>query len=571
MQDPAAKASQIDNLQPTRAVGPSIPAEKHQRLHLRQVAHDYARDRQLTPPLSMQALIAHADQIMATAQLPGQFQESTAVLLNNELWRDRLAQVPYDRRLLLLPKCMRKKDKCLGKMDEYGLVCNHCGACPIHQLQTEAESLGYVTLVAEGSPVVMGLIASGQVEAVIGVSCLSVLKEVFPYMEVAGICGMALPLLQDGCEDTRVDMDWLWEALHLNSDQSDASHNITALRREIDAWFTPESLEVILGPAQSDTERIAQQWLAKAGKRWRPFLTASVYAALTGHDKCCLPEPVQVTAVAVECFHKASLIHDDIEDHDPLRYGQETLHEQYGTEIALNVGDFLLGEGYRLIGQCQLSLEQKDRMLRVAAQGHRELCIGQGAELTWQRQPRILSSPEVLAIFARKTAPAFTVATQLGLICADANANLCAKLEKYCQALGIAYQIQDDLTDFTQDEPRNDLTALRPSVLLALAHEQASGQEKHLLAAWWQHRLEDKDALEQINRVVAQLDVVSQTTELLKKHLGQAIVSLEAVENGDLKILLRQIIAKIFNDPVLLVCCHEYQRANANGRPPGRP
>ena len=63
-----------------------------------------------------------------------------------------------------------------------------------------------------------------------------------------------------------------------------------------------------------------------------------------------MPQDLQKVAVAIECFHKASLIHDDIEDNDAARYGEKTLHEEFGAAVALNVGDLLIGEGYRLIG-----------------------------------------------------------------------------------------------------------------------------------------------------------------------------------------------------------------------------
>ena len=66
-----------------------------------------------------------------------------------------------------------------------------------------------------------------------------------------------------------------------------------------------------------------------------------------------LPEDLRKVAVAVECFHKASLIHDDIEDNDALRYGEKTLHEEHGVAVALNVGDLLIGEGYRLLAEMQ--------------------------------------------------------------------------------------------------------------------------------------------------------------------------------------------------------------------------
>jgi len=79
-------------------------------------------------------------------------------------------------------------------------------------------------------------------------------------------------------------------------------------------------------------------------------------------------------------LHNALLIHDDIEDNDALRYGEKTLHEEHGVPVALNVGDLLIGEGYRLIASCKVSAEQKAQMVLVASQGQRQLCRGQGAE-----------------------------------------------------------------------------------------------------------------------------------------------------------------------------------------------
>ena len=64
--------------------------------------------------------------------------------------------------------------------------------------------------------------------------------------------------------------------------------------------------------------KAALDWICSDGKRWRPFLLTAVYSALTGSS--VFPETVRMAAVAVECFHKASLIHDDIEDGDISRY-----------------------------------------------------------------------------------------------------------------------------------------------------------------------------------------------------------------------------------------------------------
>ena len=94
-------------------------------------------------------------------------------------------------------------------------------------------------------------------------------------------------------------------------------------------------------------ENIAYDWLAQGGKRSRPFITLAAYDALKGApgtlsaEGCDLPDGVRRTALAIEAFHKASLVHDDIEDDDTFRYGRETLHRQYGVGTAINVGDYL--------------------------------------------------------------------------------------------------------------------------------------------------------------------------------------------------------------------------------------
>ena len=296
--------------------------------------------------------------------------------------------------------------------DDFGLLCKNCGLCSIQELQQEAERLGYAVLVAEGSAIVMAIIQTGKIDAIVGVSCLSVLEKAFPYMESAAIPGIAIPLLQDDCKDTTIDIDWVWDVIHLTSDDKTYRLDLDGLRREVEQWFEPGVLDGLMGVADSRTAEIARQWLAKSGKRWRPFLAACTYKAAADGDDADGPIPhgLKKLAIAVECFHKASLIHDDIEDGDAQRYGEKTLHEEQGLPVALNVGDFLIGEGYRLIAECGAEPGEVGQMIRIAAAGHRTLCLGQGAELLWTRDPEPLSTLEVLDVFRKKTAPAFEVA-----------------------------------------------------------------------------------------------------------------------------------------------------------------
>jgi geranylgeranyl pyrophosphate synthase len=525
----------------------AVPSTKADRDRLLAVIRQYLGSRRSVPPFSVDELRDHADRVLAAAAMDEKHRKFAAVLVSNEAWRDTVAAVPYAHRLLLLPKCLRSVDHCAGTMDAFGLVCGECGRCPIYDLKTEAERLGYVVLVAEGAAVVMSLIQTRKIEAVVGVSCLSALESIYPLMESAAVPGIAIPLLYSGCVSTAVDLDWVWEAIQLTT--SDRPRlDLDALRGEVESWFTAEALDAALGPAAGETERIARTWLAKSGKRWRPFLVACTFQAFRGDPEAPLPEAVRRVALAVECFHKASLVHDDIEDEDALRYGEKTLHEAYGIPIALNVGDFLLGEGYRLIGEADVPADRKAEMLRVAAHGHRDLTIGQGAELCWARRPAPLATAEVLEIFRRKTAPAFEVALRLGALAAGTEDGVWDTLHRYSEALGIAYQIRDDLKDWHGHGEPDDAGAMRPSILLAVAYERAAGARRRRLADVWRRSFHPGAAAPEVRRLLDDLGTEAETRRLLTSHKDEAIRSLDALPSLALKGLLRRVVFKIFYD-----------------------
>ena len=562
----------------------SIPQTRPEREHMKLTARAYVEAYRPVPPLSFEELRKHSDALIALHKYDPKYRDYAAVLLSSETWRDHLAAVPYHRRLLLLPKCLRVEDKCPAPFDDFGLLCKNCGLCSIQELQQEAERLGYAVLCAEGSAIVMAIIQTGKIDAIVGVSCLSVLEKAFPYMESAAIPGIAIPLLQDDCKDTTIDLDWVWDVIHLTSDDKTYRMDLDALRNDVDAWFEPAPLDAILGgPAATQTEIIARQWLAKSGKRWRPFLAACAYKALAETNDSPTPTPVgsdlprsqdalpaglKKLALAVECFHKASLIHDDIEDDDATRYGEQTLHESHGVPVALNVGDYLLGEGYRLIAESGAPPAVIAHMIRVAAAGHRTLCLGQGAELCWARDPKPLSSTEVLDIFRKKTAPAFEVALQLGALFAGATEDVADVLAKYSESLGIAYQIRDDIEDLeTDNHAPDDLQALRPSLPLALAHERTRGDNRQLIESAWRRNGTTVDPA-RLRDTINQLGVPDRCRGLLDSYKEDAVRSLATLENASLKGLLRRVVSKIFTLEVK-GWCSEFEARNAAGRAAG--
>jgi len=570
MQMPVVSLPRAVPLVPERKPQDNIPQTRAERELLARVIRKYVADNNPVPPMPMGELREHADRVIAIAECPQKFRDYIAVLLSNESWREHLAGIPFERRLLLMPKCMRVEAKCPAPFDEFGLLCKKCGLCSIQDLQEEAERLGYAVLVAEGSAIVTSIIQTGKIEAIVGVSCLSVLEKAFPSMEAAAIPGIAIPLLQDDCADTNVDLDWVWDYIHLSGDDQTRRMDLDSIREEVDAWFHPEAMDQLLGPAGSETETIARAWLGKSGKRWRPFLTVCANDALRGPSSGSRAAGLKKLAIAVECFHKASLIHDDIEDDDATRYGDKTLHEEYGVPVALNVGDFLLGEGYRLIAECGASAEAKSQMLSIAALGHRTLSLGQGAELCWARDSKPLTSLQVVEIFRQKTAPAFEVALRLGAIYAGAEADVHEVLSKYSESLGIAYQIRDDLEDLsTGGHAPDDVSKLRPSLLLAVANERARGESKPFMESVWRRAATGDDLSDRIRQTIVEFKADDRCQRLLESYKEEAVRSLADLDNASLKGLLRRVMSKIFNDLQMRGWCSEFEAKNKTHVEPG--
>ena len=546
----------------------NIPQTKTERDALLQYIRAYVEKENPVPPMPLDELDVHAKAILKDAGYDEIYTHYTAVVLNNEMWRETLATIPYERRMLLMPKCLRVEDKCPAPFDEFGLLCKQCGLCTIEDFQNEAERLGYAVLVAEGSAVVMSLIQTGKIEAIVGISCLPVLERTFPYVEAAAIPSMAVPLLQDDCINTTVDIDWVWDYIHLTSDDKTRRLNLNALHDDVREWFTRAELDRLMGDPEGDAETVARDWLAKAGKRWRPFLTVASHQALRDDSSANEEGELELTddlkriATAVECFHKASLIHDDIEDEDHGRYGELTLHAEHGIAVALNAGDLLIGEGYRLIGETSYSAGQKAEMLLAASEGQRELCRGQGAELRWALNPSSLKSKQVLEIFRQKTAPAFEVALQLGASAAGKLSEVRDVLHEYSENLGIGYQIRDDMDDLGEDAGDNQLEKLRPSVLLAVAREKARGDDKALLESLWNREDLENIAIHKVRALAHEVQADDKCMLMLETYKEAAIRSLTTLDNANLKGLLRRVLGKIFNDLEIKGWCREFEVKN---------
>ena len=208
-------------------------------------------------------------------------------------------------------------------------------------------------------------------------------------------------------------------------------------------------------------------------------------------------------------------------------------------------------------------------MIDIAASGQRLLCQGQGQELLWARQPKSLSTKETIEIFRKKTAPAFEVALRLGAVYAESDSTVEDAIRKYSEALGIAYQIRDDLDDWhTAEMKSSDREHLRPSLILAMIHEQLKKDQRTSRTHGTRQicNLQDPAAL---GEYLTKHRIPDQAERLKETYKEQAIQSLKTINNTSFKSLLRRVIGKIFNDLQIRGWCSEFETRNAPGRSAG--
>lgn len=183
------------------------------------------------------------------------------------------------------------------------------------------------------------------------------------------------------------------------------------------------------------------------GKRVRPLLA---YAAgeLSGADA----ERVTVAGAAVEIIHAYSLVHDDLPcmDDDVLRRGKPTCHVEFDEATALLVGDALQSLAFQLLGEYRLADEvarQLDMVkLLATAAGSRGMCGGQAIDLA--AVGKTLTVPELEFMHIHKTGALIRAAAVLGARCGSGlDENEFARVDAYAKAIGLAFQVVDDVLD----------------------------------------------------------------------------------------------------------------------------
>jgi geranylgeranyl diphosphate synthase type II len=280
------------------------------------------------------------------------------------------------------------------------------------------------------------------------------------------------------------------------------------------------------GRRPEELYRPVQHVLAGDGKRLRPIVVLLVAESLGSTVDRALP-----AALAVELFHNFTLVHDDIMDGADQRRGQPTVHVKWDVGTAILTGDLLMGLSYDLLGDLDEAVDLRavhdvfDPMVE-------RLCTGQTLDATYETRTDV-TVDDYLEMIDGKTGALIGASFELGGVVAGASDAVRDGLARAGQAMGRAFQIQDDLLDVTADHEAwgkavgGDLVAGKKTFVTLQALERAEGDTY----AWMAERMRDgggfapgevpdvRDHMDRLGVFDAAGEAVAEYTDTARRHL----------------------------------------------------
>ena len=223
-------------------------------------------------------------------------------------------------------------------------------------------------------------------------------------------------------------------------------------------------------------EIIGHYIIENGGKRFRPLMTLLSAKALN-----CQNTLYYDLAVIIEFIHTATLLHDDVVDESDLRRSKKTANNIWGNAESVLVGDFLYSRAFEMMVS-----SEKMAVMKVMAKATNKIAEGEVLQLLNCHDPET-TEQTYFEVIERKTATLFSAATQLGGIAADANETQLKGLTDFGHYLGIAFQILDDLIDYSDQDVDigknigDDLSEGKPTLPLIRALKMATPTQKSRL------------------------------------------------------------------------------------------
>ena len=279
--------------------------------------------------------------------------------------------------------------------------------------------------------------------------------------------------------------------------------------------------------------------LYQKGKRLRPMLCLLTCEMFGGKVEDAL-----YPALALETFHNSTLIHDDIMDQAPIRRGMETVYKKWNTNMAILSGDAMQALAYDLVMRTPRSIDTA----RLLSKVHREVCEGQQYDMNFETRMDV-TIPEYLEMIRLKTAVLLATSIQMGAVVAGANDADQQKLYDYGIAMGLAFQLQDDVLDCYADESvfgkktGGDIVENKKTYMILKARELAGEEDRYALDTLFSSS-GNMDRTKKIASVMAiydRLHVKEAAEQAIGEYFRQADLLLDSVPIPDgRKELLRE-------------------------------
>jgi octaprenyl-diphosphate synthase len=298
--------------------------------------------------------------------------------------------------------------------------------------------------------------------------------------------------------------------------------------------------EAILARAQSHVALIpelAGHLINSGGKRIRPMLTVAT-ARMCGYSG----DAHVKLATAVEFMHTATLLHDDVVDESDLRRGQKTARLIWGNQASVLVGDYLLGQAFRMMVETG-SLES----LRVLANAAAIIAEGEVMQLSASHDTST-TEDAYLRVIGAKTAALFSAAAEVGAIIAGRGKDEQEALESYGRNLGIAFQLVDDALDYSGKQALmgktvgDDFREGKITLPVVLSYRRGTPEER----SFWKRTLEDgrqtSDDLAHAQKLMARHDAIGDTVERARHYGDIARDALAIFQESDYKEALLEAV-----------------------------
>ncbi len=280
----------------------------------------------------------------------------------------------------------------------------------------------------------------------------------------------------------------------------------------------------------------ARYVLSGGGKRIRPVLTMLACQAAGGD-----PMDAVEAGVAVEILHNFTLVHDDIMDRADTRRGRETVHRKWDENIAILVGDELMGIAYKTL----LNTEKGDvrAITRIFTDGVIEVCEGQSYDKEFENLHSV-TEEQYLMMISKKTGWLVAISAEIGAIIGGATTAQRAALVEYARCVGRAFQVQDDFLDVVADEDTlgkpigGDILEGKKTWLLVNALERAEGEDLALLQRVAGRSAARDGLVAAVTRVYERLGVLDSAREKIAQDTAAAAAALHALEDNEGRSML---------------------------------